>query len=152
MTDARRHRQAGPPDLEILLSLLQAYYRHDGLRYVEDELRPSLARLLSHPSLGRAYLLELAGQVAGYALLTFGYDLELGGDLGLLTDLYVEPGWRRKGHGLATLRFLEQLCRTLGIRALVLEVERHNVEAQAIYRAFGFRALDRIPLVKSIDR
>jgi ribosomal protein S18 acetylase RimI-like enzyme len=36
----------------------------------------------------------------------------------------------------------------LGIGALELQVERHNLAAQALYRKLGFQPQDRIPMSK----
>ncbi len=41
-----------------------------------------------------------------------------------------------------------QACRELGVRALHLEVERENVEAQALYRRIGYKDHDRYLLTK----
>ncbi len=81
----------------------------------------------------RCYLVAKAGtQVVG-----FGGMLFIGTD-GHVTTLSVDPAWRRLG--IAT-RVLTALCREavdVGITAVTLEVRAHNLEAQALYRAFGF--------------
>jgi ribosomal protein S18 acetylase RimI-like enzyme len=145
------HRQAGPADAEQLLPLIASYYAHDHLHFDQARIREGLQFLLADPAVGRIYLLESHGAAVGYTLFTFGFDLEFGGRLALLTDLYVQPAFQRRGFGMATLRFLEHLLPTLGVGALELQVERANLPAQALYRAFGFQALDRLPLSKALS-
>jgi ribosomal-protein-alanine N-acetyltransferase len=82
---------------------------------------------------GRRYLVAKVGsQVVGFAGMLF-----IGTD-GHVTTISVDPDWRRQG--IAT-RLLAQLCREArieGATALTLEVRATNVEAQALYRVFGF--------------
>jgi diamine N-acetyltransferase len=86
----------------------------------------------------------------GYVLFTFGFDIEFGGRFAVITDLYLQPGWRGKGLGAETLRFVAAECQSLGVRALQLEVEQDNVAAQALYRKFGFRQLTRLAMLKRL--
>ena len=79
-------------------------------------------------------------------MFTFGFDHEAGGPLATVTDLFVEPSHRRRGYARAALSFVAGTCRSLGVRGLELQVERHNAAGQALYRGFGFRAHDRIPM------
>ncbi len=151
MSPTLTHRQASPADAEQLLPLIASYYAHDHLAFDEARIRNGLRVLLADADAGRTYLLECDGAVAGYTLFTFGFDLEFGGRLALLTDLYVQPAYQRRGFGRATLRFLEQLLPTLGVHALELQVERANLPAQALYLACGFQVLDRIPLTKPLS-
>ena len=141
-------RRAEPVDREVLVALIAAYYAYDHIAFDEASVREGLATFLGDDSLGRAYLLQLGTQPVGYALVTFGFDLEFGGRLATLTDLYLQPKLRRARIGSETLRFIAAECRELGVRALQLEVERTNVAAQALYHAFGFRPLTRLPMVK----
>ena len=63
-----------------------------------------------------------------------------------MTDLFIEPACRRRGYGRAALAFVAAACRALGVRGLELQVERHNAAGQALYRGFGFRSHDRLPM------
>jgi ribosomal protein S18 acetylase RimI-like enzyme len=134
-----------------LTDLIRQYYEFDQIPFVEAEIRSGLAAFLKDQSLGRAWLIVLECQSIGYLIVTFGVDLEFGGRIGIITDLYLEPGHRRKGYGRKALRHAENLCQALGLRALELLVERDNVEAQALYNSFGFHAYDRFPMSKRID-
>jgi GNAT superfamily N-acetyltransferase len=135
-----------PADRDLLLELIRSYYAFDHLAFEEDRIREGLSALLADASLGRAYLLDIGAQTAGYFLFTYGFDLEFGGKLALLTDLYLASAWRRQGYGRATLQYLRELLPSLGVRSLELQVERGNTEALRLYRTFGFRELHRIPM------
>jgi ribosomal protein S18 acetylase RimI-like enzyme len=143
-------KQATEADANRLTDLIRQYYDYDQIPFDEAEIRSGLNDFLTDPSLGRAWLMVRDLKSVGYIILTFGVDLEVGGRMGWITDLYLEPEYRRKGYGGKALIHVEEFCRTLGLRALELLVERDNVEAQALYKSFGFRAYDRFPMSKRI--
>jgi GNAT superfamily N-acetyltransferase len=130
-----------------LTDLIRQYYEYDEIPFVETEIRSGLAAFLKDQSQGRAWLIVRERQSIGYLILTFGVDLEFGGRIGIVTDL----GHRRKGYGRKALAHAEDFCRGHGLRALELLVERDNVEAQALYKNFGFRPYDRFPMSKRVD-
>ena len=86
----------------------------------------------------------------GYFVVTFGFDLEFGGRQATLTELYVVPERRRMGVGRATLLFVEDTLRALGIGVFELQAEIENHAARAFYRAFGMQEHARVPLSKRI--
>jgi ribosomal protein S18 acetylase RimI-like enzyme len=144
------HRRAVPGDHGLLLELIAAYYAFDHIAFDAAGASEGLTRLLADDGLGRAYLLEVAGKVAGYVLFTFGFDIEFGGRIATITDFYLEPRYRRGGLGTRTLTFVANECRTLEVKALELQVEEANLPAQALYRTFGFDRLSRIPMSKQL--
>lgn len=138
-------------DSEILVGLIRKYYEFDHIPFYENEIRAGLPPFLKDPFQGRALLIFDGQKMVGYTILTFGFDLELGGRLALITDLYLEPSHRGKGLGLRTLKQIEDFCRRSGILALELSVERNNPRAFALYQKFGFKTHDRIPMSKRIE-
>ncbi len=141
-------RPAVPGDEARLLALLRAYYGHDGLALDEDAARAALPALLADPALGRAVLAFDGEAAVGYALVTFGFDLEVGGVQGTLTDLFVEDARRGTGLGKRLLAAAEDACRSRGARTLQLQVLAGNRRARAFYEASGFVALERVPMVR----
>jgi GNAT superfamily N-acetyltransferase len=136
-------RPCGPKDFNSLLRLTTAYYRFDKIPYSLASLRRGLETLLRNPSQGQAWLLETHHQAVGYALLTYNFDLEYGGVEGMLTDLYVDKHYRKRGVGSLALYEIEDFCRERGIRAIELQVLNHNKPAETFYRKAGFRILPR---------
>ena len=141
-------RPAGPGDEARLLALLRAYYDHDGLVLDEDAVRAGLPALVADPALGRAVLAFDGAAPVGYALVTFGFDLEFGGVQGTLTDLFVEDAVRGTGLGKRLLAAAEDACRSRGARTLQLQVLAGNRRGRSFYEARGFAALERVPMVK----
>lgn len=77
-------------------------------------------------------ILEQAGRIAGYAVMS------LGGDEAHLLNLCLDEAAR--GHGLANF-LLEHLMRRAtgeGVRVVYLEVRPSNVQAIKLYRRAGF--------------
>src|SRR5262249_57587455 len=89
---------------------------------------------------------------AGYLMLSFGFDLEFGGRLAGLTDLYIEARHRRKGIGREALAQAEECCRFCGVNAIELQVTRKNASVVDFYRSIGFQAFDRVPMRKRITQ
>jgi ribosomal protein S18 acetylase RimI-like enzyme len=57
---------------------------------------------------------------------------------GIVPELYVAPGWRRRGIGRALLARLDEHFRARGCRAAVIEVFAPNVEARRFYEDLGY--------------
>jgi GNAT superfamily N-acetyltransferase len=134
---------AGQDDLDRLLGWVAELYRHDSIPFDPHVARPALAALMDDPTLGRVWLIADEGQPVGYLILAFGYSVEYGGRTALLDELFVAEAHRGRGLGSHALRFAADECRQLGLRALQLEVDRHNAGAQRLYRANGFVDHDR---------
>ena len=137
---------ASQPDVERLLGWIAELYRHDGIPFDASVVRPAVATLLDEPALGRVWLITVDTQPVGYLVLTFGYSLEFGGRTAVLDELFVAEAYRGQGLGTQALRFAADECRKLGARVVQLEVDRHNLDAQRLYRATGFVDHDRYPM------
>jgi ribosomal protein S18 acetylase RimI-like enzyme len=143
-------RTASIADMETLQNLVKQYYDFDQIQYDPAEIKSGLRVLLNDGSLGQAWLVSRGTQPVGYVIFTYGFDIEFGGRLATITDLYLEPGHRGRGIGGKVLHHVEAFCRSLGLRGLELQVENDNTEARALYKKFGFQAADRIPMSKRV--
>lgn len=139
---------ASSEETQTVLEFIRAYYAYDRIPFDEPRVRKGLGVLLQDPSLGKVFLIQDQGLNAGYLILTFAFDLEFGGREAFVTDLYIAPEYRGKGLGKRAFEAVEQLCPTLGVKALELQVERDNLEAQAFYHQHGFKTHTRIPMSK----
>ena len=106
-----------------------------------EHVRQTLLALREVPSRGRAIVLELEGQVCGYALLIAYWSNELGGEVCTIDELYVEPEYRGRRHAT---RLIDSLATGEGLWspkpvALTLEVTPNNVRARQLYERAGFR-------------
>ncbi len=142
-------RLATKSDLAPMLPLIKAYYKFDSIDFDEHTIRRALSRLLRDDSLGRSWVADAGGLLAGYAVLTYNYDLEFGGIEGIITEFYIAPNYRRDGLGARIIATVREFCRFARIGTIELQVSRGNRAARSFYRALGFKASDRI--VMSID-
>lgn len=128
--------------------MVRQLYAHDHIVFDPARVRAALAALIGNSNLGRALVIEDAGQVVGYFLVTFGYSVEFGGRDAFLDELFVQPSHRGRGLGTQALSVAADVCRAAGVQALHLEVDRANTDAQRLYRAHGFVDHDRYLLTR----
>lgn len=130
-------RAAAIDDVARLVELMTDFYAESDLVLPSVPAAGAFEQLLSDDRLGRAWILEAEGRVAGYAVLTLGYSMEYGGLRGFVDDFYIRPQFRGRGVGTAALAEVRRACMELGVRALVAEVGRDDRTAQAAYRKSG---------------
>ncbi len=145
-----RCKKAELADLAALIRLMHAYYTYDDVPFDEERQRRALTVLLGNPEIGGAWLVEKNEEQAGYFVMTYGFDLEFGGRVATITELYVIEIFRRDGVGLRALGFAEKVARDNGAFALELQAERKNERALAFYERAGFSRHDRIPMSKRV--
>jgi ribosomal protein S18 acetylase RimI-like enzyme len=138
-------------DLASLLPLVQAYYEFDHLSFDERVARTALGNFIEDPTFGRIWLISVDNELVGYLVLTLGYSIEYGGRDAFIDEVYIRAEYRGCGIGSQALSFAEEECRALGVRALHLEVERENTNAQRLYRKVGFADHDRYLMTKRIS-
>ena len=141
-------RVADGRDADSLFVMMRELYEHESIAFDEPTARAALTQLLADDSCGVAHFILLGEEVAGYLVLTFGFSLEFGGRDAFVDELFVKDEFRGHGMGKAALGFAAEVCRARGVRALHLEVERANRNAQGIYRKAGFVDHDRYLLTK----
>lgn len=145
-------KPAGESDAATILGFMRELYEMDGTTPLEEEkARRALLGIVQDPALGRVWVIQDGAEPIGYVILTLGYSLEYRGRDAFLDELFIAEAHRRRGAGRETMRFLDGVCRELGVRALHLEVERANTAAQGLYRKFGFADHDRYLLTKWIE-
>ena len=144
-------RLAQPADVDQLIGFMRRLYEHDGTPFDETTARRALEGIVRDRSLGRVWMIGDGRETFGYVVLTLGYSLEYRGRDAFVDELFIQASRRRQGIGTRALRFVEQACRDLGVRALHLEAERRNVAAQELYRRHGFVDHDRCLMTKWIE-
>jgi GNAT superfamily N-acetyltransferase len=142
-------KPATSDDVETLIVMMRDLYAHDGLAPLDEAgAHRALLGVIGDDTFGRVFLILLATEVAGYAVLTFGYSLEFHGRDAFVDEIYLRAEYRGLGIGKRTLQFLTEVCAAEGVNALHLEVERENISAQTVYRKFGFEDQDRYLMTK----
>lgn len=143
-------RLAETSDIDILIPFIQALHEHDNLPFDEAKTRQALISLVGNQTLGEAWLIFHETNIAGYLVIILGYSLEYHGKDAILDEIFIQEGFRGLGIGKKAILFAEERCRSLGVQALHLEVERANISAQNFYRKAGFEDHDRYLMTKWI--
>jgi ribosomal protein S18 acetylase RimI-like enzyme len=145
-----RSRFAVEDDIDVLLDMMDDFNQGEGIDVRREALEPSLRKLLGDEGLGRVTLAEVGGAVVGYAVVTWGYDLEFAGRDAYLTELYLRPEQRGRGLGKRLLAEVEAVARGSGARALHLGVRTENSSALGLYRGAGYAPWTRILMTKML--
>ncbi|MDQ3364874.1 MAG: GNAT family N-acetyltransferase [Myxococcota bacterium] len=151
MDDARMIalRLATPADLDVVFPRTRALNAHEGITIADAVLEAALRRLLDDASLGGVWLVLRGDAPIGYAIVTFGYDLEFGGRDAYLTELWIDAEARGGGAGGAVLDQLPDELRGRGVGALHLQVRPEN-PAFRLYQRAGFVASPRTIMTRRL--
>lgn len=141
-------RTAEIGDVPALLELMREFYADQEMKFSEAVAQDGLRDLITKPSLGRVFLFQADGALAGYLILTFCFSLEFHGRFALLDEIYVRERFRRRGLSREVIAQAEVECKDEGIEALRLEVWTGNVIAKRLYESSGFTTEDRNLMTK----
>lgn len=126
-------------DLPQLANLL------DELFTLESDFRPErdkqlngLQLILDNPSLGRLFVLRIAGKVAGMANALITVSTAEGGRVLLLEDVIVRREHRGGGLGRRLVEYVQDWAREQGMTRVTLLADRDNQPALDFYRKLGF--------------
>ncbi len=131
-------RLATDADADLLLEMMQEYYRFDGHAFDKPKAQSALLNFLRDPSFGRAWLICEQQTPVGYVVLTFGYSLEFLGRDAFLDEFYLRESHRGRGWGRQALDYVEEQARNFEIRSIHLEVVQENGFAKEFYRRRGY--------------
>jgi ribosomal protein S18 acetylase RimI-like enzyme len=171
-------RRATPADLALILPRTLSLNAHEGITVAPDALEAALRALLADPVLCGVWLgerivapggasaplidppppdpddapppVDATATTIGYAIVTFGYDLEFAGRDAWLTELWIDDASRNTGAGGTALALLDTELRSLGVRALHLQVRPEN-PALRLYERAGFERSPRLILTRRLD-
>ncbi len=149
-------RAALPVDDDAMVRMCAALNAEDPgpLPVPAENLRRTLRELRQAPVRGHAMVLDLDGQLGGYALLVSFWSNELGGEVCTLDELWVEPEQRGNGHATRLVRHLAERADPWleGIVALALEASPDNLRARRLYERLGFRGANVALQLRLTDR
>lgn len=120
------------------MRLVANFHREAGIEQDDAARRAALLPLLEGSPHGAVYLAGPARAPIGYAAITFGWSLEMGGLDGFVDEIYIRPRVRGRGIGTDILQALAKSLACAGLRALHLEVARDNDRGRALYARLGF--------------
>jgi len=137
-------RFARESDLDTIIELIRGlaeYEREpDAVRLDPEELRRHLFG--PHPYAEVLIAETDEGEPAGFALFFHNFSTWEGRPGIWLEDLFVKPGFRRRGYGRALLTRLAQIAVERGCARLEWSVLDWNEPAIAFYKSLGAIAMD----------
>lgn len=142
-------RPATLTDLPEVLPRTRALQDHESIEIDNARLEAGLRQLLGNPGFGGVWLVTRDRQTIGYAIVTFGFDLEFGGREGWLTELWIDADQRTQGAGAAAIEALVPELALRDIKALHLQVRDDN-PAMRLYERSGFVASPRTIMTRRL--
>jgi ribosomal protein S18 acetylase RimI-like enzyme len=143
-------RSATAGDLPEILEMMADFNLGESIPFDRAVFQPRLERLAGDPGLGRVLVFDVDGNACGYAIVTWGYDLEYGGRDAFLTELFVRPAHRGRGIGQRALGAAEDAARSGGAHALHLLVRHENAEALRLYGRAGYHTEPRAVMTRDL--
>lgn len=142
-------REATGGDVPDLVDMMQHLVVQEPAQpFDERAVTAAFGQFFSGPEFGRAWLLYVENNLAGYVILTFGFSFEYRGREAFIDELYIEEKYRGLGFGRQTMEFVADRARELGVNVIHLEVDRGNEPALALYRRTGYVDHDRYLMTK----
>lgn len=139
MTEGMKIQPAGPTDVEVLLPMVEQYWRFEAIEgFDAARMRKLLTRVLEDEHLGRAWVATIYGEPAGYLLAVYVFSLEHQGVTAEIDEFFVLPAHRGLGLGHQMLAVAEAQFRVEGCTNVSLQLGRSNDEARKFYRSNGF--------------
>ncbi|HTL90415.1 MAG TPA: GNAT family N-acetyltransferase [Leptolyngbya sp.] len=132
------YRAATSKDVDVLLELVKEFHQFENLPFDSVLDRVSLQQFLNDPSMGQTWLICDRDLVIGYVAMTFSYSIEFRGRGAYVDELYLRSNYRGQGIGTKTLKFVEEVCRSLNISSIALSVYKDNSRAQQVYDKAGY--------------
>ncbi|MHA6325926.1 GNAT family N-acetyltransferase [Roseivivax sp. CAU 1753] len=130
---------ATPDDAEKLLPLVAAFHTESRFDTDLEHRTAAIAPLLEGIPHGAIWLIGPRKAPVGYIVVTFGWSVEFGGLDAIVDEVYIRPAVRRRGMGSEALNEIAKALKEAGVRALHLEVDRADEEAQRFYSRGRFK-------------
>jgi ribosomal protein S18 acetylase RimI-like enzyme len=142
LTPNGKQSDAAPPELETREATVRDAevlnrLNHDFNNATESPER--LAQRMENPQCVETPILaEVNSVVVGFAALRVVPCVFYDDPHAELTELYVDPAFRRRGVGRALIAHAEQLALARGAKTLLVLTDFYNDDAQMLYRRTGF--------------
>lgn len=132
--------RVGPADLAELLALMRGYCDFYEVAPSDESLLALSRTLIENPETAGLQLIARDGRdgsAIGFATIFWTFSTLAAAAMGLMNDLYVDPGARGRGVGEALIMACASECASRGLTALEWETAPGNARAQALYDRFG---------------
>jgi GNAT superfamily N-acetyltransferase len=130
-------RQGQPKDIATLVTLMAEFYAESDYELDRPIAEKAFATIIADERFGYVWIIDENGKDVGYVVITLRYGMEYGGLMAYLDDLFVVPQSRNRGLSTAALIQVRDFCKSIGVRAITVEVGHNNGPAQTVYRRLG---------------
>jgi GNAT superfamily N-acetyltransferase len=141
MSAAQEHTVAvaGEGDLEDLLALMRAYCDFYETEPTDGDLLALSRALIADPELEGTQLIARRpdGAAAAFATIFWSWDTTEASRIGIMNDLYVDPGSRGSGLADSLIEACVERCQVRGASRLEWMTAPENAPAQAVYDRVG---------------
>jgi ribosomal protein S18 acetylase RimI-like enzyme len=139
MTETTETRPAKAEDIDVLLPMIESYWRFENIEGFDvARMRRNVQRLLEDASLGHIWIATVYGEPAGYLLAVYVFSLEHQGMTAEIDEFYIQTQHRNLGLGARMLGAAEEQFRAEGCTNVSLQIGRSNEAARRFYRDHGF--------------
>jgi GNAT superfamily N-acetyltransferase len=134
-----RYRDAVRADAQTIIEFQIAMAREtEEVELARDVLTRGVEAVFADPSLGRYFIAERDGVVAGSLMITYEWSDWRNGLVWWVQSVYVDPAHRRRGIYGGLYEHVKKLVEPEpGIRGIRLYVDLRNVSAQEVYKRLG---------------
>ena len=136
MTTAIHLASAG--DADLLLALMERFHTERALPHDAAHRRRAVLPLLQGSPHGAVWLIGPRRAPLGYAILSFGWSVNLAGIEGIVQEVFVRPSVRGRGIGTEVLHSIAVNLTQSGIRALHVRLDRDDATAARFCARVGF--------------
>ena len=143
-------RPATDADVPTILTMMADFNAIEAIPFDRESFAPRVRELIASPTVGGILVFTFSGAIVGYAIVTYGWDLEFGGRDAFLTELYVSGTHRRRGIGRQGLAAAQAFAKRGGAHALHLLVRHDNAPARLLYDDAGFKTQPRLVMSKRL--
>ncbi len=137
-------------DVPEIIKMMEQFNSIDKYPFDKTLIRENLLKFLADQSLGRALLIKSDDFIIGYIILAFGFSFEHGGRDAFIDEFFLKTEYRQKGIGKLAMDLIQEVAQRLGIKAVHLEVERHNEVGTKLYIEKGYKDNGRMLLSKKM--
>jgi GNAT superfamily N-acetyltransferase len=141
-------RTATTSDIDHLVPMIGGLFALENIPFHRERVSAGLTTLLGDASLGTAWVFSIDDDVVGYAIVSFGFDLEFGGRDAIMTDFFLVPDARNQGRGKEALERVVEGSRDQGVLALHLMVDPANKPAFKLYAGSKFEQSHRVMMTR----
>ena len=132
------YREALPADASAIIEFQLAMAREtEELELDRDILTKGVEALFADPALGRYYVAEEDGRIAGSLMITYEWSDWRNGMVWWIQSVYVTPEFRRRGVYAGLYTHVKSMVEQSTVRGIRLYVDKRNKPAQEVYTRLG---------------